>query len=210
MIENIGELRPLGEQFQKRIVRRIRAIQRDLDAIPFQGGAGRLYVKELKCALEAGLLLASLHLAATLLELFVRELLIYHTAKKTDSPHEGVIGIIDGLEVHYEDATNPQWSFQRMVDELQSQGVVKGPEAESIKTYYQTIRIPIHHGLTRRFLRGHKQSSAKLDESDLLEILFFSRIGRGHELEDRLEGQGIDLIMSVIAFMKKHSRNLAA
>jgi hypothetical protein len=208
MIKGVGGLRPLKEQFAKQTVLRIRTLQDDLDALPFRDGAGRVYVKELSYALEAGLLLAALHLAASLLELFARDLLIYRTALKSASDQKNKMSVLDKLEVYYEDTTKPQWSFSMIVDELRSQRVISNTDAKNIKTYYQTIRIPIHHGLTRRFIRGRKKPDFEIDPSDIIEILMFGRTGRAIRLEDLLEDEGINLVKMVVAFVKKYSLNL--
>ena len=131
MIKGVSGLRPLKEQFAKRTVLRIRSLQDDLDALPFREGAGRVYVKELIYALEAGLLLAALHLATSLLELFVRDLLINSTALKSASDQKNKMGVLDKLEVYYEDTTKPQWSFSMIVDELRSQRVISSSDAKN-------------------------------------------------------------------------------
>jgi hypothetical protein len=206
MIESIQGLRPLEEQFTKRTLLRIRKLQADLDSLPCREGAGRYYSKELKYALEAGLLLASLHLAASLLELYVRDLLIISTAKKTDDRKKQ---ILDELEIYYEDSTNPkQWFFSNIVDELQNQKIISDLDAKNVKAYYQDIRIPIHHGLTRRFLRGSKSPIKKTESFDIDEMLFLGRTLRGHSLEEQLEQRGISLVKKVVVFMKKYSYNL--
>ncbi len=208
MIKDARELRPLEKQFEKQTIHRIRALQGDLKKFPFQDGAGRFYAKELNSALEAGLLLASLHLATSLLELFVRDLLIYNVAKKSVSEHKKPVSVLDKLEANYEDATKPQWSFSMIIDQLQSQRVISSADAKAVKTYYQTVRIPIHHGLTRRFLRGHKKADLEFGSFDISEILFLGRGLRVHSLEEKLESEGINLIKKTVAFMKKYSTSL--
>lgn len=206
MNESTQGLRPLEEQFTKQTLLRIRKLQADLDSLPYVEGAGRYYSKELKNALEAGLLLASLHLAASLLEIFVRDLLIFNTAKQTNDSKKQ---ILDELEIYYEDSTKPkQWFFSNIVDELQNQRIISDLDAKNVKAYYQDIRIPIHHGLTRRFLRGHKSQIMKSESFDISEMLFLGRTLRGHSLEELLEQRGISLVMKVVVFMKKYSYNL--
>jgi hypothetical protein len=209
MIKHVRELRPLEMQFGKQTVRRIRAIQGDLEKFPFQDGAGRFFVKELSSALEAGLLLASLHLATSLLELFVRDLLIYSVAKRSFAGHKSEISVFDKLEANYEDATNPQWSFSMIIDELQRQRVISNVDAKTVKAFYHKIRIPIHHGLTRRFLRGNKKPDLESNSIDIMEMLFLGRGIRAHVLEETLESEGINLIKKAVAFMKKYSANVS-
>jgi hypothetical protein len=211
MSKRESSLRPLEEQFEPQLVKRIRAIQADLAELPLPDGAGKLYAIELRCSLEAGLLLASLHLATSFLELFVRDLLIYTQAR--DSPADNDTGakmLLNNLEKRFEDSKRPQWSFSRMVDELAKQGTIDDSDAEGIKEYYTTIRVPIHHALTRRFLRGERESDFESDSFDFLENLFCGRALRWRHLEEKLEDEAIYLIARAVAFITSYAKYLAA
>lgn len=205
-------IRALEEQFPKQTVRRIRAIQADLASLRLLllHGAGRFYAKELERCLEAGLLLASLHLATSFLELFVRDLLIYVDARDSDLKNERSERVLDNLEKYYEDATKPQWSFSKIVDELQKRGTIDTEDTSNIKDYYERIRIPIHHGLTRRFLRGERDADSESDSLDIFDMLFLGRSLRAGILEERLEDETVDLVEIAIAFVRKYAAHLAA
>lgn len=200
------EIRPLDDQFEERTVQRIRVLQADLMASRYDSGPGSLYVKELNCSLEAGLLLASLHLATSLLESFVRDLLMYTLARRLSGDASRVE--LAKLEKRLEDSTDPQWSFARIVNELQENGVVDSADGEAIKNYYKMVRIPIHHGLIRRFVRSHGEREENLDSADVLDMLF-GRV-HWHSFEERLEEEGLDLIETAVAFIRKYSDKVAA
>jgi hypothetical protein len=202
-------IRPLQEQFPKQTVRRIRTLQLDLASLPFRDGAGRFYAKELERSLEAGLLLASLYLATSLLELFVRDLLIYDDAHDSASGNRNEkVRVLDNLEKYYEDAARPQWSFSKLVIELGMRRIIDDSDVATIKEFYEEIRVPIHHGLTRRFLRGERESESLDTLEDLFNGIFLWRNSRERMIENRLEGEAIDLIAVAIAFVKKYSRFL--
>lgn len=195
-------IRKLEEQFEQETVDRIRALQSSLNSLPSIGGAVPHYVKELHYTLEAGLLLASLHLSLSFLELFVRETLISSMAQSTG------FGNDNDLEKSLEDGTNPQWNFYKMIDELRKLGILNGRDAEEIKEYYKQIRIPVHHGLTRRFIRNLDLYTGE-DSGIFMEDLFLSRSTRPHDLEEHLEDNGIMLIEQIIAFITKYAYIIA-
>ena len=199
------EIRRLEEQFEPETVLRINKLQADASSLPIKDGAGRYYAKELIYSLEAGLLLASLHLTSSLLELFVRDLLIY--TYLSQQPDENPFSQINNLERKYEDENKPIWSFARMVDTLCDLGVIESADVDSLKQYYSKVRIPIHHGLTRRFVRIHDQFSSDVDEENGIGDLLYSRLGRAHTIENLLEDQAIELLEEVMLFMKTHSHH---
>jgi hypothetical protein len=179
-----------------------------LASLPFKDGAGRLYAKELLYSLEAGLLLASLHITASFLELFVRDLLIYATSRNT-SVSDRLDLLLNALEKQYEDGTKPQWTFPKIVDELQSREVVSNSDAEEIKKFYKKVRIPIHHGLTRRFVRNHGEFEFEVESDSILDNLLFGRLDRAHTLEKQLEEIAIQLIEVAVSFIKVYAPYVA-
>jgi hypothetical protein len=200
------EIRPLEEQFEERTVQRVRALQADLMASRYDSGPGGFYIKELSRSLETGLLLASLHLATSFLESFVRDLLMYTLVDGLSSGASRVE--LAKLEKRLEDSTDPQWSFARIVSELQKSGVVDSSDGEAIKNYYKVVRIPIHHGLIRRFVRSHGERKEDIDSVDVFDMLF-GRV-KWHSFEQRLEEEGLDLIETAVAFVRKYSDKVAA
>jgi len=204
-------LRPLEEQFGEQTVCRIRVLQTDLATLPLSDGAGGFYIKELIHSLEAGLLLASLHLATTLVELFARDLLVYSVAQDPGTDDDQTDRqLLADLERRFEDDTKPRWTFAKIVDELESRGVVDSADAQGIKKYYKTVRVPIHHGLTRRFLRSQNETGVGSSTFDPLEHLRLSGPIPPHQLEARLEDTAIDLVGTAVGFVTKYSEDPAA
>ena len=195
MAEEINKIRKLEKQFVPEKVTLIREIQTDVSSLKFKGGVGRYYAKELIFSLEAGLLLASLHLSSSLLELFVRDLLINDYSLNL-LKRNVYYKKLHEMEKQYEDGNKPQWTFFKMTEELYKRKIIKKREADDIKGFYKKIRIPILHGLSRRFVRNY--------EDDFFEEIF-GRMTRDHRLEELIEDQALILIKTAASFMKKHA-----
>jgi hypothetical protein len=196
MSENIFEIRKLEKQFTPKKVTRIRALQTDISSLHFNGGAGRFYALELIYSLEAGLLLASLHLSCSLLELCVRDLLIYISSPKTKQ-QDFIDTQVNETEEQYEDGNKPMWTFHKMINELSERKIITKKDANKIKKFYERVRIPIHHGLTRRFVRENNDSPV-----DFLGAIKIGRSNRIHLLDEQMEDISINLIEIAISFLK--------
>ncbi len=193
-------VRPLEEQFEPETVERIRTLVATLDSLGCYEGAGRYYISELKRCLECGLLLAALQVAASLLELFVRDLLIQHRVRTKSQDSTDYRHSTDLHEKVLEE--NRQLTFGAIIRELQGQGVITVDDAEFARSFYKSVRIPLHHGLSRRYVR----LQAGLSEEDILDqALSLSRISRSHKIEEMIEDKALDQLESVMNFMASYS-----
>jgi hypothetical protein len=187
-------IRPLESQFSKRTVKRIRAIQSSLERYPILDGAGRLFAREVISCLEAGLLLAALQVSASLFELYLRELLVVVAPFRSTVSGESVVSMIEDLDRQLEDNRDPQFGFKLMVNGLLKIGLLSNEQAEGFKDFYTAVRIPMHHGLTRRLATNLGYEWVLPGDKEFLEALTLGRITRGHELESDLETRALDLI----------------
>ena len=194
------EIRRLDEQFEAQTVLRLRAIQASIASLPFKGGAGRYYAKELIYSIEAGLLLASLHIISSLLELFVRDLLISVSANRSTRSDVN----INDIERKYEDESKPLWTFSKMLDALSTQNIIGRADVDALKSFYRDVRIPLYHGLTRRFVRIHDGYAPETDTENSFDI-FLGRTIRAHRIEDHLEESAISLLEVAASFMVSYS-----
>src|SRR5262249_15890848 len=139
---------------------------------------------------------------------FVRDLLIYNSLRDLGTVDKNnatnLLNHLNTLEKKFEDSTTPQWSFSRMVDELEDRRIIDISDAQAIKNYYKTVRVPIQHGLTRRFLRSHWESFLNSEVLDDLEFLLVGRVGRSYGLENQIEETALDLIKTAMTFIKKY------
>jgi hypothetical protein len=198
MSEIFFEIRKLEKQFSPKKVTRIRKLQTDISSLHFNGGAGRYFAIELINTLEAGLLLASLHLSCSLLELCVRDLLIYISSPKTKR-QDFMDTRVNEIEEQYEDGDKPMWTFHKMINELSQRKIIIKKDADKIKNFYERVRIPIHHGLTRRFVREHNDSPV-----DFFDDIKNGRSNRVYMLGEQIEDKSIQLIKIAVSFLKKY------
>jgi hypothetical protein len=123
-------IRPLERQFEPDTVERIRALQRSLQSLPFEGRPARYLASEIVRCLEAGLLLAALQVALSLLELFFRDLLIsirFHQVSDGSDTLVGPWRKLDQISEDIEDGS--RLDFYSILDELVESAVVDQEDA---------------------------------------------------------------------------------
>lgn len=197
-IEKDQKIRPLEKQFEKPTVEKIRRLQNLIAGFPLQDGGGRFYLRELVNCLEAGLLLASTQLSLSFLEIFVRDLLVYQKAKHSVAVNKKQE--IERFEIEIEDSSKPQWGFSKIAKELKSEQIISGQQYESLVKHYESLRNPIHHGITRRFIRG-KKMDIRTNPPHAIDLFFESRGSRSISLEDRIEEIAIDVINEIFTLL---------
>lgn len=190
-------IRPLEKQFNKQTVRRIRKVQFRLQEIALLDGANNTYASELINTLEAGLLLSSVHITATFLESFARDLLLFSYVneltdkRKRISARRKLLGLV---EQELEEGKKPQWSFSNIMNKLVERKVITEAKALLLRQYYKDVRIPLHHGLSRRVINI---------EDDFFEAVF-ARIGRSKQLESWIKEESLSIIEEIVLFMHEN------
>jgi len=189
-------IRPLHEQFEAEKVQEIREIQSSFNSLPFEGRAAKYFIIEIISCLDAGLLLAALEVATTFLELFVRDLLVIARcgSNVTSRPL-----FLDKVRRELED--EERLSFGGMVDELEGLEVIDPSDAHEIKDFYKTVRVPVHHGLTRRLICGPSYIP-----EDFYDWLFSGPKDRLHEVEKLVEDDSIRHLSDIANFIVKYCK----
>ena len=188
-------LRPLEKQFEAKTVKKIREQIESFRNLNLPGGPCHYYVIEIMRALEAGLLLAAIELSASLLELSLRELVFFNREKSVISDHEfgPFLGkLARRFDLEYE----RNMMFTQLMDELESTGFASHNDTESIKRFYKETRIPIHHGLSGRYVA----KSQECPSGDFFSVLSSTSI---HSFEDALEKNTLDDLRLVTSFLSK-------
>jgi hypothetical protein len=148
-------LRPLEKQFAPEKAAQLKLLCERLRKFSFPRGASRYYALELASCIEAGALLGALIVGSSLLELYVRALVVSYTSTVRRSTVLGKKSLEGMLE------ENKKLGFGELIDSLVSVGLFKEGDGESAKALYKSIRIPLLHGLPRRFVRQHQESFAE-------------------------------------------------
>lgn len=194
-------VRPLQEQFEPETVDRIGKLKIAFQSLPFQGEPARYLTREIVGCLEAGLLLAAVQVALSLLEMFFRELLVVVLFKeKYDEDIPSAHLLLDRIRQQIEDGRSPRYDLYLILDQLTKRGIVEKRDAGGIKTLYKNVRIPIHHGLTRRFVKLSMGSSG----NEELEQLFLS-LARFQQFDEMIEDRSLGHLEAVVSFVGKYS-----
>jgi AcrR family transcriptional regulator len=128
-------------------------------------------------------LLASLAVCASLLEIVVRELVLDYMRNKA-SRHRDLQAELEAQR---------HISFATLVEALREVGRVSADDAKAAKSFHDTVRVPILHGLPRRFVQDHDGVTM----ADLRKRLGLPGLVSIHELEDVLERHAIGHIKTV-------------
>lgn len=190
-------IRPLEEQFNAAKCAEIRSLIAKFSALPFEGGARRYFVLEVAGCLEAGLLLAAVSIASVLLETFLRELLILHRLQTRElTTSRRIDTMFNELEKEIEDG-RPRLYFEDIVDQLTGD-VLDSGDAVDAKKFYKTVRIPIQHGITRRFI-----ALAKTGEVDWFDTYRGFRL---YHLEELIEKNATKYLGFIVNLIQKYTK----
>lgn len=182
-------IRPLDQQFNVETVRSIRALIDRIERLDLPKGSSRYYAVELTHCLEAGLLLGSLHVAASLLELVVRGTIAERLALAQPKPTD--------WEYRLEEMRH--LGFSKLIDHLVDAGLFEKADGDSAKDFYNTVRIPIHHGLPGRYVTCHNETMVFLKR-----LIGTSMPTSSHDLEDVIEDFAVPQIDSVVSIIERN------
>lgn len=185
-------MRALEDQFDPPQVARIRAAAARASALRLPDGVSRYYRSELVHVLEAGALLGALHVAASLLELAIRGVLV---RRARDAVRRGL-----DLEQVLEEKRSV--SFYDLVRALTNAGFLDPSDAALAESFYREVRIPILHGLVRRFVTVQEEQW----RPDFRALLRADDVTMCHEFEGVVEDRSLEHVEAVLGILE---RNLA-
>lgn len=200
-------IRPLEEQFEPDKCAEIRDLIAKFSALPFEGGACRYFTLEVTGCLEAGLLLAAVSVASVLLETFFRELLIIHRLQSA-GPKTNRWGdtrlLLNKFEKEAEDG-RPRLHFDKIVDQLTGD-VLDSVEVEAAKKFYKDVRVPIHHGITRRFIAIARAEEVDMSNPSSIMLSDTYRGFRLHKLDEVIEENATSYLGFVVDLIQKYTK----
>ncbi len=98
----------------------------------------------------------------------------------------------------------PRLYFGKIVDQLTGD-VLDSAEAEAAKKFYKDVRVPIHHGLTRRLIA--KARAEERDMSDPRNVFFASILdGTFSVLEEVIEENATKYLGFVVDLIEKYTK----
>lgn len=194
--------RSLEEQFEPERANRLRLIEEAFLALRVSGRVSGYYLSEISRAIDRGMLLAAIQLATTLLEIWLRDLLVIRkvTQNTIKSTHE-LRWLMTKIDREIEGIDNGS-RFADLIRELQTLEVIDEGEVSWLKETYKQLRNPLHHGISGRivdpeFAQREMLNEPKNKEGMFLASIFASAPDRrinqfeefvDHEIEQHLEG----------------------
>lgn len=186
-------LRPLDKQFEPEKAARLVQLSERISKFAFPPGASRYYGVEFASCIEAGALLGALVVGSSLLELYVRALVVHFASRARQPKAHSQKSLEGSLE------ENRKISFAELVDNLVSAGLFDKSDGESAKELYKNIRIPLLHGLPRRFVRQHQNSFA-----EDLALMLGSEAISSSELESIIEDYAVEYLESIVGIIERN------
>lgn len=194
-------VRPLNEQIGDDNASRIRLLAEVARALRVSGRASNYYLRELADCLTSGLFLASIHLAVSLSEIHVRDLLVYFTAAQHASGDQAKWrDALHNAEKEIEGVKKPGLSFSEMLKRLVAEKVVSKADEEMLIGFYKAIRNPIQHGLSRRLVHGDGN-----EDWAFLASLLESPERRADKLDEFVTHQAVEVATFIVNFIARRS-----
>jgi hypothetical protein len=173
----------LEKQFEGETLEQILRITRKTKKLNFHGSACDYYSKSLIDNLEMGCLLGSLLISTSLLEVFIRSLVVKYCKEATAK-------YIDLEKILEEDRS---MSFSDLIYTLNGFGLFEEPE-KTIEIYNK-VRIPLQHGLVERFVESHNiNQEDNFNWREVFQIDYTSL----HSLESVIEEESLNYIENII------------
>lgn len=140
-------MRSYREPFEPEVADRIDVLIHRIESLEYPTGPTRYYGLDLVACLQVGALAGSLVVASSLMELYVRGLVVRYS-------EDAQRGWARPVETERELDNMKGKGFRNLVSELMESGLFDPDDAEKARDLYRTVRIPAHHGLPSRFFAG--------------------------------------------------------
>ena len=192
-------IRGFEEQFEKDRIDQIRRLLQRIDSFSLPKGVSHYYAVDLSLCLQAGALLGALQVAASLLEIFVRETVVEQVSK-TYPDSERVSG---SFQEKLEQKRNV--GFKQLVVELSNAGIISTTDAQIASQFYDDVRIPIHHGLPARFVNNSNDYKSFLES-----LLGYTQQVVDRDFEEVIEDEALTLIETAITIIELIAKGIDA
>lgn len=168
--------RSLEEQFEPEHACRLRLIEEAFLSLRVSGRVSNYYLLEISRAIDRGMLLAAIQLATTLLEIWLRDLLVIRKATEAAvaSKHE-LRWLMTKLDREIE-GIERGWDFGDLLNELHALQVLTDEEVSWLRSTYKHIRTPFHHGISGRIVNSELQQREMLNEPENEGEMFLASI----------------------------------
>lgn len=188
-------IRGFEEQFEEKTINDISKLLKRIKSFSLPTGVSRYYAVDLSLCLQAGALLGALQVASSLLEIFVREVVIERASEAYSESHK----VVGALQKKLEEKKNV--GFKQLVVELASSGEWSTADAEMAKQFYDDVRIPIHHGLPARFFHNIENYQSVMEA-----LLGYTQQVTHRDFEKVIEENALALIDTAVGIIERNSK----
>jgi hypothetical protein len=200
--------RSLEEQFEPEVAARLRLVSEAFLALRVSGRVSNYYLLEIARAIDHGMLLAAIELATTLLEIWLRDLLVIRKATQVPATSSHELRWRMTKHDREIEGTKRGAGFAAMVEELRQFEVLDDEETAWLKETYEKIRTPFHHGISGRIVDPTLEHGDLLNDPDTKEAMFLAtilasapdrRINQFEEFVDHQVGTHLEGIVNFLA-----------
>ncbi|MFT5602892.1 MAG: hypothetical protein ACI9N1_003154 [Flavobacteriales bacterium] len=178
--------RSLEEQIESKRTSKLRLIQKGFESIRIQGRVSSYYIMEISRCIDRGMFLASIELCTTLVEIWLRDLLVVRKATTDLSISKDLYRLlITKYDREIEGASKRGLSSHRIIKELEELDVLTTSEVDWLMTLFKKVRNLFHHGLSGRVVDpDYKSEEINLEPSSRTEA--FLALAFGNPPDSRL------------------------
>jgi hypothetical protein len=166
---------------------------------------------EISRCIDRGMLLAAMELCTTLVEIWLRDLLVVRKATTDLSINKDQYKLlITKYDREIEGSDKRGLSSHKIISQLTELNVLNTEEIEWLHSLFNKVRNPLHHGLTGRLVDSEYHSrdlveSATSKEQILLATIFGnSPEQRLSSFEEFLDREAINILEETLNFLANH------
>lgn len=186
-------MRSYKDQFEPEIVIQIEEVVGKLESISYPTGPSRFYGLDLIMCLKSGALAGSMVVAAALMELFIRGLIVRYT-------EDAQTGWSTQVDAEKELESMRRLNFKMMLEHLTKANLFDDQDAIDAVKLYETVRIPMHHGLPNRLLGRNKSDSSYSFRA----LLGLKSTVSMSEFERHIEDEALPTINKIVSIIKNN------
>lgn len=203
--------RSLEEQLEAESCQKLRVIQASFESIRIRGRVSSYYIMEISRCIDRGMLLAAIELCTTLVEIWLRDLLVIRKATNDLSINKNQYKLlITKYDREIEGSNKRGLSSHKIIGQLTELQVLNDEEVKWLHSLFNKVRNPLHHGLTGKLLDPEYHSknlveSATSKEEMLLATIFGnSPEQRLSQFEEFLDQEAIGILEETLNFLANH------
>lgn len=204
--------RSLEQQLEAKHCKKLRVIQASFESLRIRGRVSSYYIMEISRCIDRGMLLAAIELSTTLVEIWLRDLLVVRKASTDLSIDKYQYRLlITKYDREIEGSKERGLSSHIIISQLTELDVLNSKEVEWLQSFFNKVRNPLHHGLTGKFLDPEYHSQDLVDSATSKEEILLAEVfGNSPEkrlscFEEFLDREAIGILEGTLNFLANHA-----